>query len=116
MHKTLFVVVVYNDIFNWLLHVAAAYLAGVGDIGGTTECFNRENPINSGNWAKVLAALTVIVMTAQSFLNVLKDNAASLHDIALMVSYTLYKVVKKVIANAQSHITCQPLSVILHNK
>ena len=72
-----------------LSYVAAAFMAGISQIGGTAECFSSENPINSRNWATTIAAVSVIVMTAQSFLNVLRDNTASFQDIALTVSTSL---------------------------
>lgn len=61
-------------------------MAGLKSLGVKAECFARETPINSSNWAVTIDHVSVLVMTAQSFLNVLRDRTASFRQIALMVS------------------------------
>ena len=99
---------------SWLFGFAGALMAGLRDVGGTTQCFNSDNPINSRNWAKALAATSVIVMTAQSFLNVLRDNTASLHDIALMVGQTLNTEMISIICIVYLGIVHRPSRMLLH--
>ena len=95
---------------NCLSCVAAAFMAGISQIGGTAQCFNSDNPINSRNWATTIATVSVIVMTAQSFLNVLQDNTTSFQDIALMVTtVVLFTVLNSCLAVC----TCSDLPDIL---
>lgn len=61
-------------------------MAGLSQIGATTDCFFRDNPINSSNWAGTIAQTSVMVMTAQLLLNVLKSGVANMHQISLLVS------------------------------
>lgn len=53
---------------------------------GRVECISSDNPINAETWPTTMAASTVLVMTAQAFLNMLEDGPATLQAFDLMVS------------------------------
>lgn len=50
------------------------------------ECISSENPINAELWPKTVEASTVLVMTAQAFLNMLEGGPATLQSFDLIVS------------------------------
>lgn len=79
---------------SWLTLVSSARnAAGVfraaDCIPGRVECISSDNPINAKMWPGTLAASTVLVMTAQAFLNMLIDGPATLQAFDLMVSTSL---------------------------
>lgn len=70
---------------NALLHIAAGVFRAAKCITGQVECISSENPINAELWPKTVAASTVLVMTAQAFLNMLESGRATLHAFDLIV-------------------------------
>ena len=61
-------------------------------ITGCVECISSENPINAELWPKTVAASTVLVMTAQAFLNLLENGPATLQTFDLMVSFLDHRI------------------------
>lgn len=69
-----------------LFHTAAGVFRAANCITGRVECISSENPINAELWPRTLAASTVLVMTAQAFLNMLEGGPATLQTFDLIVS------------------------------
>lgn len=65
---------------------AAGVFRAANCITGRVECISSDNPINAELWPKTLAASTVLVMTAQAFLNMLEGGPATLQTFDLIVS------------------------------
>ena len=61
-------------------------MSGVKDINNATiACFTSYNPVSRSTWKLAMDYDKVIVMTAQSFLNMLIQEAAKFEDIGLLV-------------------------------
>ena len=72
--------------FILLIHMAAGVFRAAKCITGRVECISSENPVNAELWPKIVAASTVLVMTAQAFLNMLESGPATLQTFDLIVS------------------------------
>ena len=56
------------------------------DRGWKVQSFSSDNPVSKDTWPEVLETHSVMIMTAQIFLNLLVDGCARLEQLHLLVN------------------------------
>ena len=65
------------------------FTAGVLTQSARVECFTNQNPMTAQKWPSAIQVNDVLVMTAQRFLNMLRQGIAQVSQFDLMVSFWL---------------------------